>query len=303
MPWEMLSGPDLGGGFLFQLTAEPVGDRVRLLYHAQEGGLDASGPPAGSPVPLGFVRTPTACEIGGRDCYHRAFELPADAVPRARLAYNRLRFVTTPMLEQQYRGAEIPVRAGLEEVVARLAPAFAERSDGWFVAGSAAAWLQGSVVVPHELDLGTDGPGVERIATALADYLIEPAAATTWRELGAVVGARAYVGTLRAGVRVQWARRSEDAAAGASDLGADPAEVTTARVVVGARAVRASRPEYALVRATLRGDRVGAAAVAGPLRSAGADLSLLDRLLAASALPPTERSRVRASVAPASSSA
>lgn len=296
MPWEMLSGPDLGGGFLFQLTVEPVGGRARLIYHAQEGGIDASGPPKGSPLPFGFVRTESSCRIGGRDCYHRTFDLDAEAVPRARMAYNRLRFVTAPMLEQRYGGADVPVRAAVEEIATRLAPAFAERPDGWFVGGSAAAWLQGSPVPPDEIDIGAGRSGVGTIASALGDYLIEPLAETTWRETGPIFGARAYVGTLRSGVRVRWGILPEGAPRRAGDLGADPEEVSTRALAVGGRTIRVSRAEYGLLRAAERGDRAEERAIAGLLRTEGADPKLLERLLAASGVAPSDRARLRAAV-------
>jgi len=296
MPWEMLSGPDLGGGFLFQLTLEPQGERARLIYHAQEGGIDASGPPRGSPVPLGFARTTTACEIGGRDCYHRSFELAADGVPKARLAYNRLRFVTAPMLEQQYAGAEVPVPAAVEEIRARLTAAFADRPADWFFAGRTAAWLQGAPNPPREIDLGTTPDGLVRVATALSDYLIEPLAETTWRGVGAVLGARAYVGTLRAGVRVQWALRMGSPAPNGSDLAAGPGAVTTRDVDRGGHAVRVSRPEYAVVGAAVRGDRAEETAAAGVVRAVGVDLPLLERLLSESALAPPVRARIAAEI-------
>jgi hypothetical protein len=303
MSWEMLSGPDLGGGFLFQLTLETLGPRARLIYHAQEGGIDASGPPKGSPLPFGFARTTTACEIGGRDCYHRTFELAAEEVPTARMAYNRLRFVTAPMLEQQYGHAEVPLRAGADELATRLTTAFADQPEGWFFAGSSAAWLQGVAVTPREIDLGTDTPGLTRIARALSEYLVEPLADTTWRDLGPVRGARAYVGTLRSGVRVQWARRPEGARPVASDLGADPHDVVTTVVALGDRPVRVSRLEYALVRAAASGDRSDETAIAARLREVGPDLELLGRLLAMSGVPASSQSRARTSVAAAADGA
>jgi hypothetical protein len=298
VPWEMLSGPDLGGGFLFQLTVEPMGPRSRLVYHAQEGGIDASGPPKGSPLPLGFAPTESPCRIGGRDCYHRSFDLAPEQVARARLAYNRLRFVTAPMLAQRYEGAPVPVATALEEVAARLAPAFAARPDGWFLGGTVAASLQGAAVAPREIDLGTDREGAATIATALSEYLIEPLADTTWPGPGAIFGARAYVGTLVAGVRVQWGVVPNGSPVGASDLGVVPERVATRSVRLGERAVRVSRPEYALVRAALAHDRATESAVTALLRSDGPEPGLLDRLLDSSALPAKEQARIRLAVRP-----
>src|SRR5579859_5873733 len=146
MPFELLSGPDLGGGFLFQLTLERSGPRPVVTVHAQEGGRDASGPPKGSPVPLGFARVRAPCGIGGGGCFHREFEVEESELPRARLAYNRLRFVLAPMLEQQYADAEVPTAAALAEVCERLATRFDGSGRRWYVGGSTAASLQGVAV-------------------------------------------------------------------------------------------------------------------------------------------------------------
>ncbi len=294
MPWEMLSGPDLGGGFLFQLTVEYAEDRAHLIYHAQEGGIDASGPPKGSPTPLGFTPTDTACGIGGRDCYHRAFDLARDDVPRARLAYNRLRFVVTPMLEQHYAGAEIPIRAGVDEVVARLSTAFSARPDGWFVGGTASAWLQGVSVAPREIDIGTDRAGAEQIAVSLHDYLIEPLAETSWREAGRIFGARAYVGTLRSGVRAQWGVAESGAGVRGPEFGEDPTQVALRSVEVGDRPVRVSRLEYSLVAAARRHDRTSEVAIVNLLGADGPDAALLERLVAAAGLARPDQDRLRA---------
>ena len=294
MPWEMLSGPDLGGGFLFQLTVERTGDRAHLIYHAQEGGIDASGPPRGSPTPLGFAPTDSACPIGGRDCYHRQFDLGDAEVPRARLAYNRLRFVVAPMLEQQYGGAEIPVRAAVEEIATRLSAEFADAPEGWFLGGATAAWLQGAPSPPREIDLGTDRAGAARIARALAEYLIEPLAETTWREAGRLFGARAYVGTLRSGVRAQWGVPEAGPGVRGPEFGSPLTEAATTAVVVGGRSVRVSRLEYALIGAARRRDRSAEAAIGARVAEQGVDGSLLTALIEGSGLPAPERERLRA---------
>ncbi|MCI4361289.1 MAG: hypothetical protein L3J91_06250, partial [Thermoplasmata archaeon] len=295
LPWEMLSGPDLGGGFLFQLTVERSGERARMIYHAQEGGIDASGPPRGSPVPFGFELTDTACAIGGRDCYHRVFDVGADGVPAARMAYNRLRFVTAPMLAQQYGGAEVPLRAALSELQRRFASVGLR---DWFVAGPAAAWLQGAALQPLEIDLGVDRAGVASVAAALHELLIEPVGETVWREVGPVYGARAYVGTLVSGVRVRWGLRPDGAVPHGSDLAAGPGEIATRTVPFETATIRVSRSEHGLVRAAVARNREEANAIAAVLRGEGPDDALLVRLLAESGLPPPEQARVRATVGP-----
>ncbi|MCI4340465.1 MAG: hypothetical protein L3K06_05155 [Thermoplasmata archaeon] len=298
MPWEMLSGPDLGGGFLFQLTVERTGDRARLIYHAQEGGIDASGPPKGSPTPLGFAPTESSCPIGGSECYHRTFDLPDADVARARMAYNRLRFVVTPMLEQQYAGAEIPVRPAIDEIVPRLAEAFVDRPDGWFIGGIASAWLQGAPTPPREIDLGTDRAGAETIARALPEFLIEPLAETSWRESGRLFGARAYVGTLRSGVRVQWGVAAAGPGVRGPEFGPPPTEIATRSVDLGGRPVRFSRLEYALIAAARRHDRTAEIAIARLLAPEGADGPLLHGLVAASGLSAPDQTRLRALASP-----
>jgi hypothetical protein len=82
----MLSGPDTGGGFLFQLTVERGGEEAGFTFHAQEGREDAGGPPKGSPEPLGYAHPASACMYGGPRCWHRRFLLPLTELSRVRLA-------------------------------------------------------------------------------------------------------------------------------------------------------------------------------------------------------------------------
>ncbi len=291
MPFELLSGPDLGGGFLFQLTQE-LSDRGPLVtVHAQEGGLDASGPPRGSPLPLGFARSAEPCPLGGRGCYHRSFELSEAAGPTARLAYNRLRFVFGPMLEQLYHEAEVPALEGLGEVSRRLS----ERSDlplgRWFVGGSASALLQGVAVAPLDVDLGTDAEGVGAISDALADALIEPLARTTWPGDRPMLAARAFVGTLVRGVRVEWGvpLSDDDPLARYTEWGRDPASVPTVELSLSGRPLRASRLEFFLVAAAVKGRTAAVAATLPVLRTAGVDRPLLEALVEAAPLSEDRR--------------
>jgi hypothetical protein len=199
--FELLSGPDLGGGFLHQLTVERFSGVNRFLYHAQDGGQDANGPPKGTPEPFGWALSPTMCPIGGRLCWHREFTLPIEETLRVRTAYNRTRFVMEAMIGHEYGGVPVPVDAAVVE--------FADRLNGspepipWYVGGSLGLYLRGAPVTPRDGDLGTTPEAVGRIAEALRDFVTEPAAPTEWGGTP-MLGARAFVGTVRNGLRVEW---------------------------------------------------------------------------------------------------
>ena len=207
--FELLSGPDLGGGFLHQLSVERSAHPPRFIFHAQEGGVDANGPPKGSPVPFGWKAAPGMCPLGGRLCWHREFELPVSESLRVRTAYNRTRFVMEAMTAHEYGGVEVPLGPALEEIADRLNGA-APRID-WFVGGTLALWVRGAAVRPRAASLGTTREGVARIDEALRDYVIEPPAPTDWPG-GPVLGGRAFVGTLKAGVRTSWGVPAEEGA-------------------------------------------------------------------------------------------
>jgi hypothetical protein len=299
MTLEMISGPDLGGGFLFQLSVDRSMLPPRVVVHAQEGGMDASGPPKGSPTPFGFSQSEGSCPLGGRDCYHREFELPEDEIPRARLAYNRLRFVFGPMLEQRYARAEVPVEAGLGEIVDRIGPWMEKAGRPWFIGGSTAAFLQGVPTRPRDIDLGTDRPGVLEVAHAIPEYLIEPPAPTTWPTGRAMFAARAYVGTLVSGVRVEWGV-PEDATGEAepySEWSRVLSDGRVRRVAWGERSVPVSPLEFYLVRSAVRRATGPMAATAKVVRARGVEAPLLDELLERSPLSPAQRSEVRSLVA------
>ncbi|HTT25423.1 MAG TPA: hypothetical protein VMH90_00475, partial [Thermoplasmata archaeon] len=46
---RLVSGPDLGAGFLFQLSFDRDEGGSSFAFHAQDGGADAAGPPLGPP--------------------------------------------------------------------------------------------------------------------------------------------------------------------------------------------------------------------------------------------------------------
>ncbi|HEY1198810.1 MAG TPA: hypothetical protein VGG32_08825 [Thermoplasmata archaeon] len=297
MTSEMLSGPDLGAGYLHQLSLDRDGERTTFTYHAQDGGADANGPPKGPLDVFGFVHPPSPCGFGGPRCWHRRFLLPVSEASRARQAYNRSRFVLQTMLDQVYD--RIPARVGtaLEEVVRRISGPLAQEAIDWYVGGSAAAWLLGAAIAPGDLDLGTTRGGVDRIAALLAEYLIEPLAPTDWPTVGIVQGARAFVGTFQEGARVEWAVPLEPRTplpfeewSGRTDV------VRLANVSFRGHAVRVTRPEYALVRAYEKRRPNDAGAIAEVVRRLGPDGELLDSLLARSRLPVPERTTIRRQV-------
>ncbi|MCI4355114.1 MAG: hypothetical protein L3K06_07100, partial [Thermoplasmata archaeon] len=184
----------------------------------------------------------------------------------------------------------------LEELVPRLRTAFLDRPDGWFLGGSVSGMLQGAAVVPREVEIGTDRIGTTQVATALAEYLIEPLADTSWRGTGPIFGARAYLGTLRSGVRVEWGVPIGPAPSARLELREGTDEVATRPVPFLGGTVRVLRPEYGLLRAAARRDPAETAAVAAVLRSEGADTELLARLLAESGLAPTDQDRLKGAV-------
>lgn len=203
--FEMVSGPDLGGGHLHQLSLDELADgTTRVIFHAQAGGVDAGGPPLGDPAPLGYAQVTEYCPLGGPRCFHREFELGLADMPRARAAYNRMRFVFATMLAQVHGAGPAPPESALHEALSAVAHALGSTAIPWMVGGGASLYLRGLRRAPTDLDLGTTTAGVERIAAALNAYLIEPAARTDWggqRRLAA----RAFVGTFVEGLRVECA--------------------------------------------------------------------------------------------------
>lgn len=278
---ELISGPDLGGGYLFQLTVERGEGRDRYIVHAQEGGLEAAAPAKGAPTEFGFSTPQGLCAFGGRECYHREYEVDEGELSRVRMTYNRTRFVLEPMFEQRFGARPIAVEAGLAEVVDRVAAAAGPERIPWFVGGSTSTWLQGIGAPPRDIDLGTDLRGVSAVAEVLADYLIEPAGRTTWPPDRELFAARAYVGTLQSGIRVEWAAALPGGSppATADEWGWPAEEIRTVPISWNGRTVPVARLEYSLVRAVGRRDSVRARAIADPLRAGTLDLSLLDQLL------------------------
>ncbi len=296
MPSEMLSGPDLGAGFLHQLTTDRDGDRTTFTYHAQDGGQDANGPPKGPLNVFGFVHPATPCPFGGPRCWHRRFLVPFSETPRVRQCYNRNRFVLQTMVDQAYAGAAVPVESTLVEVIARLDRLGVPASAEWFVGGSTGAWLLGAKLAPRDIDLGTSRAGVDRLGELFAEYLIEPVATTDRPSGGIVRGARAFVGTFAEGARLEWSVPLDPAAElPLYEWSGRPGVARLTVATFHGRTVRVSRPEYALVRASEKGASDRLPALTDLVRSLGADRELLDVLLERSRLLPAARAEIRRS--------
>jgi hypothetical protein len=193
------------------------------------------------------------------------------------------------MVAQAFEGTAPAVDAGVEEVVRRLSDASAREEFAWYIGGSTAAYLLGAEVTPRDLDLGTTRAGVDRIADALAEYLIEPIAPTDWPGGRIVRAARAFVGTFRDGLRVEWAVPIEPREPRAFEEWSGPGVARLTAAARGGRSIRVTRPEYALVRAVEKGQRSGGTAIARLLHRIGVDRPLLETLLERSRLAPEER--------------
>jgi len=199
---EMISGPDLGAGFLYQLTSERGDGPARFVFHAQDGGVDANGPPKGTPEPFGWSRSPGMCPIGGRACWHREFWLPESEALHVRTSYNRTRFVMEASLGQAYEGRPVPTEAALEELLRRAPPG--GPGPAWSIVGATAIWLRGLGPPPGRIEIESSEAGVRRWAEGFEEYLIEPAAPTGWYGTERRFAARAFVGTMQVGARVEW---------------------------------------------------------------------------------------------------
>jgi len=286
----MISGPDLGAGYLHQLSIDRDEDRTTFTYHAQEGGQDAGGPPKGSLEPYGYSHPASACQFGGSKCWHRRFLLPFAETAKVRMAYNRSRFVLEAMLGQTYDEGPANVKPALGELVRRLSPPLAQEGIDWYIGGSTAAWLLGATLAPRDIDLGTNRVGVDRIAALLPEYLIEPLGPTDWPRVGSVHGARAFVGTFREGARVEWAVPIDPASSVRwGEWTGGPGGARTLRADFDGASLRVTRPEYALVRAWEVGARERAESILAVVRRIGPDRELLRELAGRSELLPGAR--------------
>jgi hypothetical protein len=291
---EMISGPDLGAGYLHQLSLDR-GDEPSFTYHAQEGGLDANGPPKGPLSPIGFVHPTSPCQFGGAHCWHRQFFLPPLAAAGVRAAYNRHRFVLQITLDQLYSNVSIPIATTLRELIELLdAPPAAERIP-YYLMGSVADWIQGASVNPRDISIGTVEVGVAQIGEWLKQYLIEPVARTEWPSVGSLVGGRAFLGSLTSGMRIEWAgpRASELESTLLSEIDSRWTDLSPLETVeFEGRQIRVSRMEFSLVRSAIGSDWDRLNRVGQRLREKGPSHRLVDYLVDESQLPQEARQRV-----------
>jgi hypothetical protein len=207
----MLSGPDMGAGYLYQLSYDEEDDGVRsFAFHAQKGGVDAGGPPVGSIDFLGYAHPDRACMFGGPRCWERRFFLGEAALPRVRAAYQRTRFAMAAMLGHQYEALPVPFAAGLEEFLTRSDPPLRSAGIRYRVVGRGASWLRSGGEPPGSLTVELGAGGAELVGSALEPFLIEPVAA---RDPEEGTGGRAFLGTFKAGLRVEFGERPPGAGA------------------------------------------------------------------------------------------
>lgn len=292
---DVVSGPDVGGGFLFHLTQSPAGARTTYVVHAQDGGLDGGDPPPAGPSALGFAPAEGMCPLGGRACWHRESVADPTALLRVRFAYNRLRFVARPLLEIAAGRRPVSYEAGLKETIHRVVPRAASSGIPWVIGGSAAPALLGASVAPNDLDLGTTRDGVDVIAAALEEYLIDAPAERSWGPGPPRRTARAFVGTFQDGLKVEWGERLRDDVGSTPELlewtsvGSDHATLARFEQVE----VPVVPPEFALVKAVALGRWETARAVARLVRARGLDGPLLTSILANARVSPAQEHLVR----------
>jgi|GEM_PF-466090 len=286
---DLVSGPDVGGGYLFQLTVEHRGELDAFTVHAQEGGLDGADRATGSPALAGFSAATRACPIGGRYCWHRERLCPPATAMRVRFAYNRLRFVVGPLVAQRTGRTAVPFDATMREVVRRIVPSLASAGAPWVVGGSAAAALQGAAVTPGDIDLATTGPGVDLIAEALGEYLIDAVGTDPGEPAPNRRSARAFVGTFADGAVVEWGEFAPEGADGVLEGEWRASVAAMGRSVDwGGSSVPVVPIEFAIAKAALRRpDRLPALLAAA--RAGGIDRDRLERLLVAGGTGPRVR--------------
>jgi hypothetical protein len=202
---RLLSGPDVGGGYLLQLSQDQEPELPGFTYHLQEGGIDAAAPPADSVGWLGFVRPAQPCMFGGNRCWERHFPTGTEPPNAVRNRYNRFRFVLGPLLEQRAGRKPVPVSAGLKTLLERVAAPLLEDRIPWVVEGAAATWVRDSGAAPGLVELATTEEGCGRLGLLLADseiWPVGPAGPAPHRTEGA-----AFLGTFVDGLLVRWADR------------------------------------------------------------------------------------------------
>ena len=196
-----MSGPDLGAGFLFQLSFDDEEGSVAFTYHAQDGGVDAGGPAAGPPDFLGYTHPGTPCMFGGPRCWERRFFLGEKELVPVRAAYQRTRFAMGALLAHQYEGTPVPWEAGFEEFLRVGDPALRAAKIPYRVIGGGASWLRAQRDPPSHLSVELSPGGADVLGGALDRYLIEPVGPRGPEE---GYGGRAFLGTFKTGLRVDF---------------------------------------------------------------------------------------------------
>jgi len=197
----MVSGPDLGAGYLYQLSFDGDPPGPTFVFHAQDGGVDASGPPIGPLGFLGYRHPASACMFGGPRCWERSFALPESELVRARAAYQRTRFCMAALLGHEYEGTPVPFVEGLEEFLRRCDAPMRSAGVGYRIVGRGAAWLRRPEELPTILTVETRPGGAALLGKELEPLLLEPVADRGPEE---GVGGRAFLGTFRSGLRVDF---------------------------------------------------------------------------------------------------
>jgi hypothetical protein len=198
------------------------------------------------------------------------------------------------MVDQAYSGGPVAIASALGEIVDRVAQAGDIDDDDWYVGGSTAAMVLGASIAPNDIDLGATRATVDRLATVLADYLIEPLSTTDWPRLGIVRGARAFVGTFATGARVEWALRLEpELDEPLAEFAPRPSVTRRLSASYHGRSIKVSRPEYALVRAAEEKDADRVGVIGALVARIGADHELLGVLLDRSPLSASACETVR----------
>lgn len=207
----MLSGPDLGAGYLYQLSYDEEEEGPRsFAFHAQRGGADAGGPPVGPLDFLGYRFPRAPCMFGGPRCWERRFFLGESALPKVRAAYQRTRFAMAALLAHEYEGLPVPFEAGLEEFLGLVDRPLRGARIPYRVVGRAAAWLRGVGELPGSLTVELGVGGAELVGSALEPFLLEPVSPRSPEE---GTGGRAFLGTFKAGLRVEFGERPPGAGA------------------------------------------------------------------------------------------
>lgn len=201
---ELVSGPDVGGGYLLQLSRDREPEVPGFTYHLQEGGIDAARP-ASAPVDwLGFARPSQPCMFGGKDCWERAFISPGEAATHVRNQYNRFRFVLGPILGQRSGQQSVPADSGLLDLLDRVAGPLVQTGVPWRVDSGTAAALTGGAHQLRAIRIETTADGCFQLGELLSDFglwpvQVPPAGRESARPYGA-----AFLGTLVEGVLVLW---------------------------------------------------------------------------------------------------